>query len=209
MALSIPYVFNLAAQTGLSRDEAITATAIAIAESGLNPGAVGDTTLQDGTWGPSIGLWQIRSLKAESGTGRSRDATRLKDPAFNARSMNIISSAGANWTPWSVYKSGAYRAHMAKVQAAVANVQIQYTQPSVQQGNPNSGLTAPTPTQGDPNATSPGTYHPVAVNGAQNVDFSIPGVDDLADTLVTGLVLAAAVGLGVTLIGIGAWRAVT
>lgn len=88
------------------------AVAIAGGESGWRPDAVGDVSLADDKWGPSIGLWQIRSLRAQTGTGQSRDANRLPDPAFNARSMWEISGGGQSWGPWSVYTSGAYRQHL-------------------------------------------------------------------------------------------------
>lgn len=88
------------------------AVAIAGGESGWRPSAMGDTTITDATWGPSVGLWQIRSLKAQSGTGAARDATKLTDPLFNARSMIEVSGGGQNWRPWSVYTSGAYTAHL-------------------------------------------------------------------------------------------------
>ena len=86
-----------------SQSDLQAAIAVAMAESAGNPNAVGDTTLQNATWGPSFGLWQIRSLKAESGKGTTRDGTRLKDPAFNAKSMYAISNGGKNWQPWSVW----------------------------------------------------------------------------------------------------------
>jgi len=79
------------------------AIAIAQLESGFNPDAVGDTGLTNDTWGPSVGLWQIRSLKAESGKGTVRDETRLKDPEFNARSMASISKNGNDWSPWTTW----------------------------------------------------------------------------------------------------------
>jgi hypothetical protein len=98
----------------------ITAVAIAMAESwGGDPNAVGDVGLQDSKWGPSIGLWQIRSLKAESGKGTTRDATRLKDPAFNARSMYAISGGGTKWSDWTVYN---IKAHALFLPAATAGV---------------------------------------------------------------------------------------
>lgn len=110
--LTAAQVFKLAKDAGLSPATATIATAIAKAESGWRTDAVGDVSLQDSKWGPSVGLWQVRSVKAEYGTGSTRDASRLTDPAFNARSMVAISGAGANWRPWSVYTSGAYKKYL-------------------------------------------------------------------------------------------------
>jgi len=110
-------VYELARGAGLGPSEAVVATAIAAAESGLRTDARGDEGIQTDKWGPSIGLWQIRSLKADSGTGRTRDATRLTDPAFNARAMAEISGTGTSWRPWSVYTSGAYRDQLPRVVA--------------------------------------------------------------------------------------------
>ena len=109
------YAFNAGVT---DRNALITAVAIAMAESrGGDPDAVGDVNLQDGMWGPSIGLWQIRSLKAESGKGTTRDATRLKDPAFNAKSMYAISSGGKSWNDWTVYN---IKAHVLFLPVAMA-----------------------------------------------------------------------------------------
>src|SRR3954452_13193917 len=113
--LTAAQVYALARTVGLDPASAVIATAVAMGESGLNPDAVGDVGIQTSKWGPSIGLWQIRSVKAESGRGTSRDATRLKDPAFNARSMVEISGGGQNWRPWSVYLHGTYRQYLGQV----------------------------------------------------------------------------------------------
>jgi hypothetical protein len=112
-------VHALAVAAGLTHDSAVIATAIAWAESGLRPDAVGDRALVDNVWGPSIGLWQIRSLHVHTGTAGDRDANRLLDPAFNARSMATISAGGTDWSPWSVWKNGRYRDHLEAVRAAV------------------------------------------------------------------------------------------
>ncbi len=114
-ALSPAAIYRLATDAGLTPAQAVVATAIALAESGGRTDAVGDTSLMNATWGPSVGLWQIRSLKADRGTGRARDETRLADPAFNARAMVEISGGGANWRPWSVYTSGTYRTQLDRV----------------------------------------------------------------------------------------------
>jgi N-acetyl-anhydromuramyl-L-alanine amidase AmpD len=115
-------VYRLALGAGLDSDSAVIATAIAWAESGLGPDAVGDEDLEDEKWGPSCGLWQIRSLRAHSGTGMERDRERLFDPAFNARAMATISAGGTTWTPWSVFKNGRYRQHLDDVVGAIEEV---------------------------------------------------------------------------------------
>jgi hypothetical protein len=99
------------------------AVAIALAESGGNENAVGDVGLQNAQWGPSLGLWQIRSLKAESGKGTVRDATRLKDPAFNAKSMFSISNSGKDWGPWTTWplKAAAFMPIATPVASAVVD----------------------------------------------------------------------------------------
>lgn len=88
------------------------AVAVAIGESSLVTDARGDTTITTEKWGPSVGLWQVRSLNAERGTGGTRDADALTDPAHNARSAFTISGGGLRWSPWTVYTSGAYRQHL-------------------------------------------------------------------------------------------------
>lgn len=111
-------VYALAREAGLPRDAAIIATAIAKGESGHRTDAVGDTSLTNATWGPSIGLWQVRSLRSHTGTGKARDGERLANPTFNAESMATISNGGRNWSPWTVYKTGAYRQHLPEARAA-------------------------------------------------------------------------------------------
>lgn len=123
--LSLEQVTTHARSVGLSGESLAIAVAIAgwngspnAGESGGNPAAVGDRTLANGKWGPSYGLWQVRSLNAERGTGTERDANQLSDPAYNARSMFTISSGGTNWQPWSVYTSGKYKANLDQAREA-------------------------------------------------------------------------------------------
>lgn len=112
-------LFALARTAGLSATEAVLAAAIALGESGGDPDAIGDKSLVSQKWGPSVGLWQIRSLNAELGTGGTRDQSRLRDPDFNARSMvAIYRAAGSKFTPWSVFTSGRYREHLNTVTTA-------------------------------------------------------------------------------------------
>jgi hypothetical protein len=115
-------VYALARSVGLDPASSVIATAVATSESGLRTDAIGDVALEDTTWGPSVGLWQIRSLKAQSGTGGTRDATRLTDPAFNAKSMAAISGTGSSFGAWSTYTSGAYRANVSTASTAASAV---------------------------------------------------------------------------------------
>lgn len=117
-----PQVAALARDVGLTGDPLVLAVAIARGESGWDSDAQGDVGIQTSVWGPSVGLWQVRSLKAQHGTGQQRDATRLVDPAFNAASMWAISSGGGDFKPWSVFTSGAYREHLDEARAAVSAV---------------------------------------------------------------------------------------
>jgi cell wall-associated NlpC family hydrolase len=119
--LSGVVVAQHARAAGFSGDALVTAVAIAKAESGWNATAVGDTTLVSAKWGPSIGLWQVRSLNEQQGTGRERDQIALFDPSFNARSAYSISRGGTYWKPWSVYTSGAYRKHLAAARSAASD----------------------------------------------------------------------------------------
>jgi lysozyme-like protein len=93
-------IAELARDAGFPESTIAKAVAVARCESGFRARAVGDGHLVDLTWGPSIGVWQIRSRHADFGTGRPRDASRLIDPAFNARAAYAISGGGTDWSAW-------------------------------------------------------------------------------------------------------------
>jgi len=112
-------VAKVYAQAGFTGDALVNMVAISRGESGWDPGANGDTSLTDGTWGPSVGLSQIRSLNDQSGTGGWRDGTRLADPLFNARAAYAISNGGTNFTPWTVWNEGIYQQYVEEAKAAV------------------------------------------------------------------------------------------
>lgn len=119
--LTINQIAALALSVGLSGEAAAIATAIAMGESNGNTEARGDTTITNATWGPSIGLWQVRSINSQRGSGGERDELANTDPTHNAKAMMSISGGGKNWRPWSVYTSGKYRAYLAQARLAVAN----------------------------------------------------------------------------------------
>ncbi|TJZ56818.1 N-acetylmuramoyl-L-alanine amidase [Streptomyces piniterrae] len=105
---------TLATEVGFTGSDINIAAAVAMAESSGNPGAVGDENLVDNKWGPSFGLFQIRSLKHPeqfSPPDTLRIAGKLKDPVFNAKAAKAIKKAHG-WNQWSTFTSGAYRQFM-------------------------------------------------------------------------------------------------
>jgi hypothetical protein len=112
---------SLALRAGCSPSEAPIAAAIASAESGGNPGAQGDITLMDSTWDWSEGLWQIRGLRDERGSGQLRDSLANANPVTNADAMYVISNGCTDWTPWTTYNTGAYLAYLPVMKSAVSS----------------------------------------------------------------------------------------
>ena len=73
--------------------------------------AVGDLTLIDDKWGPSIGLTQVRSLRDPT-SGNTADtwrvASKLRDPHYNAQAAWAISKLGTDFSLWSTFVHGTY-----------------------------------------------------------------------------------------------------
>jgi len=109
-----------------------TAYAVSIAESGGRSNAVGDVGLQDAKWGPSIGLFQIRSLKDwKKYDDPYRDAKRLPNPNYNTDAAFKKSSRGTNWKAWSTYNGGSYLKHLAEAETMAAKIGVGGPQDSV------------------------------------------------------------------------------
>lgn len=104
---------------GFTGDAAVKAVAIALGESGGNTEARGDINITTTTWGPSIGLFQIRSLNAQRGTGGQRDEIANLDRNTNARNAFAISASGTNFRAWSVFTSGRYLGYLPRASRAV------------------------------------------------------------------------------------------
>lgn len=120
--LSDVQIAEAARKAGFSGQALVTVVAIGLAESGGRTDAVGDVNLVDGKWGPSLNVWQIRSLHDQRGTGGPRDEFALRDVDHAARAAFSISGGGANFAPWSVYKNGRYQAFMGRAEAAVGRI---------------------------------------------------------------------------------------
>ncbi len=119
MRLTDQQIAQFVGQAGFTGANQLTAIAIVLAESGGDPHARGDINLQDNVWGPSIGLFQIRSLRAQRGTGGERDELANQDPATNARHAHrIYLEAGSRFSPWSTFTGGAYRSFLDRARRA-------------------------------------------------------------------------------------------
>jgi hypothetical protein len=76
------------------------AAAIALAESGGVPGALGDGRT-------SVGLWQIHLP-----SWPQFDHEHMLNPEDNANAAFRISKRGTDWSPWSTYRTGRYKAFL-------------------------------------------------------------------------------------------------
>jgi hypothetical protein len=112
-------IATLALEAGCSAAAAPTATAVSMAESGGSPSAQGDITLMTAQWDWSAGLWQIRGLRAERGTGGLRDSVANQNAVSNAAAMYTISNGCTDWTPWTTYNVGIYQQYLSVAQNAV------------------------------------------------------------------------------------------
>lgn len=112
-------IYQTALAAGFSPEQAVTMTAIALAESGGRPEAHNPNR---STGDNSYGLWQINMIdslgparRKEFGIG-SDDA--LFDPQTNAAAAFQVSGGGGNFKPWTTYTSGAYKSHLDEARAA-------------------------------------------------------------------------------------------
>lgn len=115
-----PEIVRMLRKVGLGPRPAKIGSAIALCEAPgpkrdgkptSNFGLVGDLDLQTAVWGPSIGGFQVRSLKAEKGDGTYRDEDWLRIPRNNADAARII-YLQRGWGAWSTYTSGMYKAYL-------------------------------------------------------------------------------------------------
>lgn len=115
-------IATYARRAGFTGNALRTIIAVVLAESGGDPDNVGDESLANATWGPSIGLSQVRSLRNQTNTGQARDASRLADPLFNLKSAFAISAGGTNFKPWSMFTNGGYKTYLDRATTAIAGV---------------------------------------------------------------------------------------
>lgn len=102
---------SLLTAAGFTGADLEVALGVAYAESEGFTDAVGDTTLINDKWGPSIGLFQIRSLRHPEQyppPDNKRYADKLRDAQYNAAvAYAIVKKYG--WKQWSTFNSGSYQ----------------------------------------------------------------------------------------------------
>ena len=98
------------------------ATAVFMGESRGYQERVGDLGIQDETWGPSVGLAQVRTMPAQRGSGGSRDIERVAgDPLENLRAALELYQGRPSFAngkkfgepggfpQWAAYNDGSYK----------------------------------------------------------------------------------------------------
>lgn len=112
---------------GFRGDALVTAVAVAGAESGYNQGAVGDVGLQSDKWGPSVGMWQVRTLNNPneySGLDTQRDVNIVggDNVQANANFAYSLSNGGSNWRQWGAFTNGSYQSQLDGANAVVNRI---------------------------------------------------------------------------------------
>lgn len=113
MRLQPVEIYQFALEAGFSPDQAVTMTAIALAESGGNPNALNPVGEN------SIGLWQVN--REAHPKFLNADGT---DPLTNAQMAYEVSGGGADigrWTVTHADKGAAYLKYRAQAEAAAAS----------------------------------------------------------------------------------------
>lgn len=79
--------------------------------------AVGDLAKVDDKWGPSLSLFQVRTLRHPEQypfPDTLRVAEDVRHPDKNAVAAFAISKKGTDFSKWSAWKSGAFKDHVGK-----------------------------------------------------------------------------------------------
>jgi hypothetical protein len=112
--LSASDIAGYASGAGFQGNDLVTAVAIALAESGGDPNAHGDTNIGSGTG--SVGLWQI-NLDSHPEYAN----VNLYDPSENAAAaFSIYTQRGRSFTAWSTYTGGQYQSFLEQANGGVS-----------------------------------------------------------------------------------------
>lgn len=134
--LNAQQLAGYARAAGFPPDQIPTAVAVALAESG------GETTATNKNSNASTdyGLWQINTIH-----GQLLNQGDKFNPLDNAKmAYTVWQRAGNKWTPWTVFKSSAYRTRMAEASLGAAKP----TDPPETVGTPQDTSTVPAGVEG-------------------------------------------------------------
>lgn len=110
--LTAQQIAGYAQAAGFPPEELARATAVALAESGGDPGASHVNT----NGSVDYGLWQINTVHG----GLLNQGNKF-DPLDNAKmALTVWRGAGGKWSPWSVYNNGRSQGFMAQATLAAA-----------------------------------------------------------------------------------------
>src|SRR4051812_10198148 len=112
--LSAVEIYRFARMAGFSPDQAVTMTAVALAESG------GKTSAHNPNGENSQGLWQINVAAHRNLAGQN-----LYDPLVNAQAAYRVSQGGKDISPWTTTHGGGgarYVAYRTEAEAAARTV---------------------------------------------------------------------------------------
>ena len=177
MKLSVREIYEAALLAGFTPDQATTWTAIALAESGGETGALNDSGEH------SVGLWQINLDAHKDQWGD------LHDPVTNARAAYEISHRGTDMRPWTTthasHAGGAtdYRTHLDEVSAVTGY-------PGDPRGVEGYGSPLPPPLEPSPTTptlmTEPAAQPDLANDPASRLDTDHDGLTDAFERIVGG-----------------------
>jgi hypothetical protein len=129
--LSAKEILEFALRAGFSPngEEAVIATAIALAESGGNPHAHNPVPPDN-----SFGLWQINMIdklgpdrREKLGLSRNEE---LFDPPTNARAARLVFiEAGREFRPWTTFTGGRFKDHMGAARQAATQLKVSGFEP--------------------------------------------------------------------------------
>lgn len=138
--LSFAQIEQLWTQSGGDPNVAPVAAAIALAESGGNPGALNN---DPATGDYSVGLWQINyygNLYPSRTAAYGSPATLRTNPSEQAAAAIGISGNGQNWSPWTTYTSGAYKQYLMGAPAQTTGIAAPPPTTSAGPSKPGSGV---------------------------------------------------------------------
>lgn len=105
----LPIIGQYLHAVGFDGEPLVTMLAVTLGESAGDPYAHGDRHITDDKWGDSVGWFQVRTVRAQKGTGGPRDEDALIDPMAQAQAAWRISDGGTNFKAWGAWTNGSYR----------------------------------------------------------------------------------------------------